>query len=709
MRTMRRQFPLLPRRAIVLCVLLIAAQLSPVAADNQPRKAKESEAKRLVALGRTAEKQGRLIEARRQYLASEHVLFNTDAEEGLARIAEAARDQVKAMMADAAQAYTTENFAKAAQLLESAAALHPGHLGIGCNLALTRYQQDNRGQALALLDHCVGALQDKEPRRQLAELYTALQTGDRQTVTPPAISQRIALLNHAILKEGDQDGQLDDDDVDEPAGSASEAGLCAQMKALQGALVDNPAMVFNLAKCAESEGRFADAASLLTKYIERAPRAADLDEVRARLTLLNSLSSLPDPQGSLVRTSYANAAKHIQTRSYDRAIVEYQIADEAMPAFTESKRRLANLVGAQGQVEQARAYWQQVILADPIDESKQQAQIIIDSLDAGKAQYEELIGGARQILHDLVGRSFLEGEPVSRVYAAYRLQLANEKIESAAYLFPLASEVNLLQAFTCAQLNDFRCVRASFDALRSLTRPVSFYAAVFYSVPEPNSRPKQRRTYGKFEFEKGTVRFAEISTVNPKKRSAQPPALGAGDDRLGHLGAADGLRSAKFQGFTVPATAIKHLENKDGLLYLEVDDRRIKRRHMLIEPLSLALGVPPTGPGARRHLNNYINIAEKYGDVEKAKLGNESTTTGEKLKMAYNIATIGLDVTSVMFGNFFAVVDVAGGVTGLGRNIALNQRQVQRLAWEQRQAVRGMAFKAIPTEPARLAFRRDLR
>ena len=227
--------------------------------------------------------------------------------------------------------------------------------------------------------------------------------------------------------------------------------------------------------------------------------------------------------------------------------------------------------------------------------------------------------------------------------------------------------------------------------------------------PEPNSRAKQRRTYGIFEFDKGTVRFAEISTVNPKKRSAQPPTLGAAEDRLGRLGAAEGLRSAKFQGFTVPATAIKKLENKDGLLYLEVDDRRIKRRHMLIEPLSLALAVPPTGPGARRHLNNYINIAERYGDVEKAKLGKESMTVGERMKVVSNIATIGLDITSVMFGNFFAAIDVAGGVAGLGRNIALNARQVQRLAWEQRQAVRGMAFKAIPTEPVSLAFRTDLR
>ena len=109
----------------------------------------------------------------------------------------------------------------------------------------------------------------------------------------------------------------------------------------------------------------------------------------------------------------------------------------------------------------------------------------MDGLDAEKAQYDELVGAARQLLNDLIGRSLLEGEPVGRIYAAYQLQLANEKIQSAAFLLPLASEGNLLQAFTCSQMNDFRCVRASFDAQRSLTLPVSFYGAVFYKGVEP--------------------------------------------------------------------------------------------------------------------------------------------------------------------------------------------------------------------------------
>jgi hypothetical protein len=90
----------------------------------------------------------------------------------------------------AAQAYASEQFATAAQLLQDASDLHPGSLAIGCNLGLTRYQQGNRDEALALLNECVGAMRDKDTRRQMGELATALGTGDRLSVVSPAARQR---------------------------------------------------------------------------------------------------------------------------------------------------------------------------------------------------------------------------------------------------------------------------------------------------------------------------------------------------------------------------------------------------------------------------------------------------------------------------------------------------------------------------------------
>jgi hypothetical protein len=123
--------------AAVLLVLLTSTG-SISAADKQQRKAKEAEAKRLMNLGKAAEKQGHLIDARTQYLAAEHVVYTEDAEKALQRVAEAADQQVRSLMDRAAQAYAAEQFASAAQLLESAGDLHPGSLAIGCNLGLTR-------------------------------------------------------------------------------------------------------------------------------------------------------------------------------------------------------------------------------------------------------------------------------------------------------------------------------------------------------------------------------------------------------------------------------------------------------------------------------------------------------------------------------------------------------------------------------------------
>jgi len=52
---------------------------------------------------------------------------------------------------------------------------------------------------------------------------------------------------------------------------------------------------------------------------------------------------------------------------------------------------------------------------------------------------------------------------------------------------------------------------------------------------------------------------------------------------------------------------------------------------------------------------------------------------------------------------------MATGVSSLAHKIGLNQRQVKHLAMERREVVRGVAFKAIPTEPVSLAFRTDLK
>jgi len=687
--------------ALCLCLCTLTAPAS--AGDKSQRKAAEAEARRLLNLGRAAEKQGRLLDARAQYLASEHVLFTTDAEKALEHVADQADQQVKALMASAASAYRAEQFDHAADLLQRAGALHPGNLAIGCNLAFTSYQQGAHGDALILLDECVDALRDTDTRRRLAELSAALTTGDRHSVGA-ADKARVVRVNDAILRHRDNDARQDPD----AAAAATSSAVCAQLKPFGGSLSKNPVLLFDLAGCAESEGRLDEAARLLGEYSQAAPNAIDLDDVQARLGIVRGLLALPEPGGAQVRSLYTSAGRHVEARDFDKAIADYQQADEIAPTFIESKRRGATLLEAEGQFDRARTLWRAVALADTNAESRQQTERLVDGLDAEKGQYDEAVNLARHTLQDLLGRPVLQGEPVGRIYAASRLRLASEQLHVAAVLLPLAPEVNLLQAFIGAQLNDFRSVRASFDALRSQALPVSFYGAMFYKRVDPKKRDQAERTYGKFEFEKGTVRLAELSIVKPKKRTAQS-IRGAGEDGLGRLGVAEGLRAGGFQGFTAPATAIKHVETDHGIIYLEVDDKRVKHRKMAIEPVSLVLDIPPDGPGARKYMNEYISAARVYGAVERTKLGKESTTAGEKLKIVYNIANLGLSVTSVMFGDFTSILDVAMNTRSLTHKIGLSQRQVSRLRMERQQVVQGLSFKAIPVEPVVLKFDPDLR
>jgi hypothetical protein len=70
------------QRAAVLIAMLCVAQPVVHAADKQ-RKAKEAEAKRLISWARPPSKA--IFDARAQYLASEHVLFTSDAEKALER------------------------------------------------------------------------------------------------------------------------------------------------------------------------------------------------------------------------------------------------------------------------------------------------------------------------------------------------------------------------------------------------------------------------------------------------------------------------------------------------------------------------------------------------------------------------------------------------------------------------------------------------
>ncbi len=89
---------------------------------------------------------------------------------------------------------------------------------------------------------------------------------------------------------------------------------------------------------------------------------------------------------------------------------------------------------------------------------------------------------------------------------------------------------------------------------------------------------------------------------------------------------------------------------------------------------------------------------------DTAKLGKESMTTGEKLRMVYDFAMLANDAFGLMFDPMGAI-DVALDVRRVGMNIAKMAKQADRLAIEQRQTIQGMPFKAVPAGAMDLAYR----
>ena len=112
---------------------------------------------------------------------------------------------------------------------------------------------------------------------------------------------------------------------------------------------------------------------------------------------------------------------------------------------------------------------------------------------------------------------------------------------------------------------------------------------------------------------------------------------------------------------------------------------------MFVEPLNLAVGVPPTGAGNRRYLNQYLDLASAYGGLRAVKRGSESITFGEKVAMVHKFSHAGL-LTLPYF------------VWDLSRTIDRLHRQAQHIGSPTAAALLEMPFKVIPINPAPPSF-----
>src|SRR5205807_4789548 len=115
-----------------------------------------------------------------------------------------------------------------------------------------------------------------------------------------------------------------------PPKKAPEVNLCDKLKELKSSLPQSPAIIFNLARCAEEEGRTEESVQLFNQYLQLAPNAVDGQDVQLRLEDLSALTKISDARGGEMRKLYAAASRALDDHKYGQALDAYRKADSIL-------------------------------------------------------------------------------------------------------------------------------------------------------------------------------------------------------------------------------------------------------------------------------------------------------------------------------------------------------------------------------------------
>jgi tetratricopeptide (TPR) repeat protein len=633
-----------------------------VQSGEADRKQLEAQAKQLIAEAGAIEQQGKLAEALDKYVDAEGVFSTREALSGIKRTRDAENQKVNALVAATHHTYDDAKFADCATQLEEGLKLEPANALLHYDLAACYSKLADRSRAFDHLEESLGAVLRPKVRVEELELRSELLIGTDPSGSPasdpPEPTKRLEDFNQAYLA-GDRDPGDITTGVDKQ-GSAAGQNLCGLAKDLTHDFPTNAAAQFNQAKCAEEGGHPEEAARLLGEYLKLAPKAMDLPDVAARREQLTSLAALPDDPGKFVRQHFALAARYLDYRRYDRAVAEYQAAEQALPTYPQTQWRLALLYESFGDVASARARFQRYQQLDPRAEAKEKAAVHLNSLEARRALYDAAVEEGEGVVSELLLRSMgIESEGVkhkakltrrqqrwasrrykrtlsaseklSPPYVIRQLDRARGILEGATAIFPLGVEANELLALVYLEANDWPAGLNSFDAPAARNLPVSFYAQVSSAHNSGEVRA------AKVEIGSNAVRLVYLSSYNTSKHVSEPPKSPAGDDDLGNLVvSASGDVDSEAEAFTVGAADLKAVETKNNFVVLKLNND-----DLYLAPVYMLAAVPFEGPASRSLGNEYTRLFIRYLGYEDAKLGAEGMTPGDKFKLGLALALAG--------------------------------------------------------------------
>jgi len=630
----------------------LVSMLSVAVAQNAPQDPKQlaAQVQQLLAEGKSLEQQGKLTEAKDRYVDAEGLAPGSEAESAIRHIDERWEQQVASLLAEAHRLFAAGKFSDSADRLEQALNIQPARPVLHYDLALCYLKLGDRTDAALHLDPAIALLQGKE-RAELLQLRSAVLIGTTTPKPPAEPGKAMATFNDSYSLQNRARSE-----APAPGGS-----LCAQTTQLLSAVPENPAVLFNSAKCAAQDGRAGDAAHLLVDYTRLAPEALDHADSAAMQQVWSSLASLPGDSGQAVRSHYAAASRDLDARHYNLAIADYQAAAQALPDFPQTQWELALLHEATGDTTKAAEHFARLQTLEPSSERAAAANTHVSTFARRHALYDADVSEAQDILAGLVRRSlslddagthhetgltFMQWRHGSQEYKAAtratqklpqayvmrELDRASDELLDATVLFPLGAEANELLALIALQDNDWTEAYNSYDAVASQGVPVSFYAQV------QSEHDGGIVHAAKVEIATDAVRLIYLASYDLKKQTTAPPANPAGSDKLGDLVvSALEPRTPPAEALTIRAGDLQGIETDQNFVVLKRKGDKI-----YLAPLNMLSDTPFLRGDARAFGNAYTSLFVRYFGYQNARLGTEGWTAGETLKVGLVLASAAL-------------------------------------------------------------------
>lgn len=725
----------------LLISLFVALADSP--SGEHDKNQLEASAK-LVVEGKALEAQGKLAEAKDKYIDALAIVPNPDALNGIERINDAEKQQTLSFISEAKRLYDAGKFSDSAEQLRRALQIQPANAISQYDLALCYLKLNDRTNAALHLDMAIGSAPNEKAKLRLVELRTMVLLGTPQPGAAPDNDRQLTTFNESYIQE-DRD----------PGDSKARGGsICQQTSDLLAAYPANPAVVFNAAKCAEEDARPGDAAHQLADYARLAPTALDNTDAAALAERWQALAAIPGDSGQTVRRDFANASRYLDYRRYDRAISEYEEAAKVVPGYPETEWQLALLYEAYGDVAKSQEHFSRLKQLETDLTRKTEADAHTANLERRRAVYDANVERAQDILTSLLmpalglsaqgtkhktkltyrqwrwasaryKQAARATEKLPAPYVERELSRAREDLESAMTLFPLGSEANELMALINLQGNNWPEAYMSYDAVAAHGFPASFYAQV-----SSGSDSKVVRAT-KVEVGHDEIRLVYLSTYNPKKQISEPPDKPAGDDDLGNLVVSTAHPpDPDAETKTIKIDDVKAISTDKNFVVVKLANEQI-----YLSPLNMMGDIPFEGGASRSFGNEYTRLFIRYLGFEDAKLGKEGMTGGEKFMLGFEIARIGAAGAAMGMGPGMPSVygrakrladlihalkvfrevaqgaraaDIADAATRLADDLQESVETLERTAGDQRRAIEGATFKAIPSQSASEKFSEKL-